>query len=185
MLCGAEGAWACPECAPASRPTLWQLDDGLNAQSLFSFEDPAVRELLHHLKYNGVYEAAEALVDRADLSALDLPLDAMLIPVPVSFRRRKERGYNQAELLAACIGRRLGLGVWDGLVRRHAATLVGQGGEARRGQEQRFSWGDRELPPGPWVVVDDICTTGTTLQQCAQVLREREARVAALVVARA
>jgi len=171
VVCGSEGAWACAACAPKPATESWQLVDGLEARSLFSFEDAAVRELLHYLKYNGVHEAADLLVGRADLSVLDLPVGAILVPVPISFRRRKERGYNQAELLAGALSRRLGLRAWHGLVRTHAATLVGQGGAARRSQEQRFVWNGCEAPMGHLVIVDDICTTGSTLRQCVEALQ--------------
>lgn len=180
VLCHKEGSWLCATCTPVGVSEFWQLEDGTEAQSLFSFDEPAVRELLHYLKYNGVYEAGELLVG---LGAAVLPRDAVLIPVPTSQERLKQRGYNQAEVIA----RALGLPVWPALRKRHATSQVGKGGAERRAREQEFVWA--EVAGGfagrPWVVVDDICTTGSTLRRCLEALKPfATSGISALVVAR-
>src|SRR6185295_8705296 len=88
--------------------------------SLGPFEGP-LRTALHELKYRGrrrvAARLAEAMMQRDDVRRL-LRAGAVLVPVPLHPRRRRERGFNQAELLAAELGRRSGLAVAEVLVRR-------------------------------------------------------------------
>jgi ComF family protein len=96
-----------------------------------------------------------------------------LVPVPIHFRRRRERGYNQAELLAEALAERCGLPVRDALVRvKDTLPQVGQGRAKRwenvRGAfELRSSAGTGRRP----VLIDDIQTSGATLEEAARVLR--------------
>jgi ComF family protein len=102
-----------------------------------------------------------------------------LVPVPVHFRRRRERGYNQAELLAEALAERCGLPVRDALVRvKDTQPQVGQGRAKRwenvRGAfELRSSAGTGRRP----VLIDDIQTSGATLEEAARVLRGGGAHV--------
>jgi len=118
----------------------------------------------------------------------------LAVPVPLHWRRRHARGFNQAEDLA----RRLGLPVVQALERvQPTAAQFGLATPARlrnvRGAfapPRRPFWGGRTLDPrlrGTCVVlVDDVCTTGATLAACAEVLLEGGVReVRALTAARA
>lgn len=102
-----------------------------------------------------------------------------LVPVPISVKRRRFRGFNQAELLAKGLAEALGIEVLP-LLRRVKHTLPQSGltpEERRRNLSGSFAWDEtiagrlRQLPETV-ALVDDIFTTGTTMEACTTVLRE-------------
>jgi ComF family protein len=174
--------WICPSCQ-GDRPAL----DGARAACHF---DGLVRQLVHELKYRGSRVRAPLLADllAQSIEARPLALD-LLVPVPLSARRSRDRGFNQAELIARALGRRLGVPV-DGAClerTRHTAPQVGQTQDQRlTNLEGAFTCSMPEHVRGRRVgIVDDVMTTGATLRGCADVLRAAgAARVFGLVVAR-
>jgi len=151
----------------------------------------AMRRALQRLKYGGAARLAaplarEALPALADLLAL-VPGGAVLVPVPVHPVRRRQRGYNQAALLARELGARAGVPVEEILIRtRETARQHGLSRAARLHNLRGAFDAQRAPPPGATVVlVDDILTTAATLEACAEVLRSRgAARVLGFAVAR-
>jgi len=149
--------------------------------------------LLHELKYRGrrrvATRLAETLLAEPAACAVIAGADA-LVPVPLHPRRRRERGFNQAELIAAAISRCTGVTVLgSALVRRKdTAPQTGLSAAARRGNmrgafavRRRAQIAQRRL-----VLVDDVLTTGATALACARALREAGAiEVRLLSVARA
>ena len=114
----------------------------------------------------------------------------LLVPVPVHAQRRRERGFDQAQDLARCCGRLLGLPVVDALARREPTAAQHALGRRERavnvGGAFRLREGLAERVAGHWVVlIDDITTTGATLAGCAATLHAAGAlAVSALTVAR-
>lgn len=159
--------------------------------SVFRLEGE-VREMVHRMKYRG----AAALAGRLGYwlgGAVARRLGGMeevdaLIPVPLSRWRWLWRGYNQAELLARAAGVRSGVRVLDGLERlRHQGAQVGEG----RGERLTRLRGAFQVRRGvavrgmSVVLVDDVFTTGGTLDACARALVEGGVRsVRALTLCR-
>ena len=141
----------------------------------------AVRTLLHGLKFQRRRGNAAplawllSLADEAELAGL-CDNDTLVIPVPLSASRLAERGYNQVTLLFAPWCRRQGL-VWlDGCLARRRTTSP-QWELDRR--ERRENIKDAFIVNAPEsirnhsiLLVDDIVTTGRTLDECAAVLRQ-------------
>lgn len=159
--------------------------------SLGPYEGP-LRSVLHALKYRDHRRAAErlaeALAEDPAVRELRSP-GAVLVPVPLHPRRRAERGYNQSELLARALARRLALGVAPAaLVRRKdTAPQTGLSAAARRHNVSgAFAVRRRALVADrPVILVDDVMTTGATARACAAALRAAGAReVRLLTVAR-
>ena len=150
-----------------------------------------VRAALHALKYDGARRLAEplgaALAQRWRRAAAGGDL---LVPVPVHAARRRERGYDQAVLLAGACGRALGLPVREALVR--VESTQAQHGLGRTDRTANVSGAFavaepyRRVVQGRWiVVVDDVVTTGATLSGCAAALyRAGALAVSGLAVAR-
>jgi ComF family protein len=88
--------------------------------------------------------------------------------------RRRQRGYNQAALLASALGHETGLQVVDILERRRStARQHGLGKTARLyNLRDAFALRNGACPPASLILVDDILTTSATLESCAQVLRD-------------
>ena len=96
-----------------------------------------------------------------------------LVPVPVHAERRRERGYNQAELLALELARLTSLSMRDLLARRQATTMQHRLDRAGRLRNLRDAFAVRHeaRPPPVVILIDDILTTSATLEACASVLR--------------
>jgi ComF family protein len=162
------------------------------ARALGAYAD-TLRELVHALKYEGRRSVAPRLAAlvREHCRAVLAGADAV-VPVPLHRRREWTRGFNQADAIAGG----LGLPVWRLLRRtRHTdpqSTLAAP--ERRRNVHGAFavrrgtwsSWRQTVLSGACLVLVDDVSTTGATLDACAEVLKAGGAReVRALTVARA
>jgi ComF family protein len=135
--------------------------------------DGALRAIVHALKYDGRRSLARGLAALMRTRAADL-LDGAgyVIPVPLHPSRRRQRGFNQAADLA----RHLDLPVCHAL-RRVRATAAQTGlPAARRHRNVRNAFtatpAARGLHGAVVVLVDDVCTTGATLEACARALKE-------------
>jgi ComF family protein len=117
-----------------------------------------------------------------------LPID-VIVPVPLHAARLRERGYNQAALLAKhlSIATNIPL-VEDGLVRTRATAsqMTLKAAERKINVQDAFGCSDGRMARQRVVVIDDVCTTGATLEACAQALFQAGAvSVWALTLARA
>ena len=130
------------------------------------------RDLLLALKLRGALPAADLMaahvVARAPAGLLD---GAALVPVPGQAERRRRRGLDPAQCLARALARRTGAPVADALRRTDAGgRQVGRGRAGRRRAPRIVCAG--RLPDTPLVLVDDVHTTGATLDACARALRD-------------
>lgn len=137
----------------------------------------ALRRILQRLKYGGASGVARALA-RAALPALDTLLadlapDTPLVPVPVHLGRRRERGYNQAALLAGALADARGRRLVELLVRSRPTERQHHLDRSARLHNLRaaFALAPRHRAPPEVLLVDDILTTGATLEACAGILR--------------
>jgi ComF family protein len=148
-----------------------------------------LQHAIHTYKYRGrprlAIDFAEPLSQA--IKRARLPIRALTF-VPLHEARQHERGFNQAERLALALRRRLELPLIAGLRRiRATPAQVGLRQEERRmNLRGAFEWTAREPVPEHLAVVDDVCTTGATLEACAEAVRQAGGSVAAfLVLARA
>ncbi len=150
----------------------------------------ALRDIIHALKYHARRSLARPLARHMRSRGLEI-LEAAdcVVPVPLHWRREYHRGFNQARDLAT----HLDLPVLDVLVRtRHTRPQVELAAESRRENvETAFAWREpllrkpRSIDGLKVVLVDDVSTTGATLEACAQVLKKAGAsEVYALTAAR-
>lgn len=161
--------------------------DSIRSVALF---EGVLREVIHGLKYGNVRDLADDLGDMLTCYWKDHSWSAdALVPVPLHPRRRRERGYNQSLLLAKRVERGTGVTVLDGVLRRHRYTMsqthLGVQ-ERRQNVSGAFACVDGRLAGKNVVLIDDVCTTGSTLESCSVALYAGGARsVRALTLARA
>lgn len=148
---------------------------GLRAAS--TYQDP-LRSCIHALKYSGQTRLAQPLGSflARTYTARQMQAD-MLVPVPLHSSRQRERGYNQSQLLAEACAHELGLPIYSQLLIRTRATSA----QARLEAKER-----RNNVAGAFIcnptcisgtlhnrsiaLIDDVCTTGATLEACAAAL---------------
>lgn len=149
----------------------------------------ALRQLIHLLKYDGMRPLGRLLGERCAASGDWLGETDMIVPAPLHWTRRWERGFNQSLLLAQEVSRRQGLPCVPRALQRRRATppQAGLSGRQRRESLRGAFRARRDLVEGKRVLlVDDVVTTGATLESCARALRRAGAvSVKALTAARA
>jgi competence protein ComFC len=159
------------------------------AIALYDYQE-STGTIIHFFKYNGGRSLARPLGQALGQALLDGGYEVRaLVPVPLHASRLRERGYNQSELLARAMAAATGIPVWPQGLRRVVATPP----QARMGRQKRlrnlrgaFIAPDPErLAEGSFVLVDDVLTTGHTLDECARVMMSHGAeRVIAATIAR-
>ena len=168
----------CPQCA--------SLDDHPLAQvHAAALHTTPVREFIHLLKYEqrpdlapalGRYLAAALL--RPEWDGLRDAFDA-IVPVPLHADRLAERGYNQAELLARALSRRTRQPLRTDLIRRerHTRSQVGLNAQERADNVEDAFLAAPPCAGMTLLLIDDVYTTGATLNACATAARSAGAHL--------
>lgn len=147
------------------------------ARTAVLMKGPA-RRMVHELKYRGqihlMKDISRIFSEAEDL--LDFASGAVLVPVPLHPRKQRERGFNQSRLLAECLaGLAPGAEVVDGLERVKDTESQTHLDRERRKRNLKNAFAIRPncgLHSAPrFILVDDVFTTGSTLNACAAVLR--------------
>jgi ComF family protein len=195
VLCGRGGAFICQTCLSAAPRA-----DGLRCdrcwlplrgadcarcaerplalsrlRSVFRYEGD-VQRLVHDFKFSGYSCLAEPLADEMAmlLQSSGLAPD-VIVPVPLTGSRRRERGFNQAALLTKRIAKACDARVEEALARRQfrSPQRALTAAERWRNVEGAFSVALPDAVDGRRVLlIDDVATTGATLDACARVLLE-------------
>ncbi|MEN6374773.1 MAG: ComF family protein [Smithella sp.] len=160
-------------------------------RAVASFES-IIMEAIHKFKYGRNISIGSALGSfMAGFSFPDFVFSeySLLIPVPLHIKRLRERGFNQSLLLAEEIGKKHHLPVNFSLLKRCNFTLTQTGlnkAEREKNIQGAFTVTDKNKIAGKCIIlVDDVYTTGSTINECARVLMKAGAKkVAALTLSR-
>jgi ComF family protein len=199
--CGKEGVWICPKCQDKiiliKKPTCpkcmrltknGQFCDRCRSKSSLTgvvvaayYGDGPLKELIHGFKYDGLFDIKEVLGKYLTLTLTEkFKKQAVLIPVPLHKKRLAERGYNQSHLLATEVAKSINYQVLDKKLIRKKYTnpqVTFSGANRKKNIRDAFYWiGEDEIDSKTIILVDDVYTTGATLEECAKVLRNAGAR---------
>jgi ComF family protein len=160
------------------------------AFSAFAYRG-AIEGLIHRFKFGGDLAAGRVLAQlmARRIVAEQWPRPQLMVPVPLHLGRRWRRGFNQSELLCRDLSARIpGLDGSPVLARRRATRAQSELPADRRRGNVRGAFSLKKLPPDTRHValIDDVMTTGSTLDECARVLKRAGVdRVDVWVLARA
>jgi len=113
--------------------------------------------------------------------------NCLLIPVPLHRKRERWRGFNQTRSIAEVVSGHFNLAISYNLIRvKHRTPQAKLGAEKRRENIRGcFSWQGKNLKNAKIILLDDVSTTGSTLEECAKILKQAGAKeVWGLVIAR-
>jgi ComF family protein len=147
---------------------------GFDRAASFGFYEGTLRTLIHLFKYSGMRPLAGPLAGFLNKALpVDVRYDAV-VPVPLHWRKKWQRGFNQSELLAAAVAKRRGVPLLKAL-RRKRPTAV-QASLAIAGRRRNVAGAfvtrpDAELKGKRILLIDDVMTTGATAGACAAALK--------------
>ena len=152
--------------------------------SPLNYEDRLVRELVHSLKYQRLRMIGpilgEVLFDYVKFWGVRFDYGSIVLAVPLHSRRERVRGFNQSQLIAEGFSRKLGMEFKTGVLKRVKKTKPQTGldsQERRKNVLDAFEAVRPELVRGKTIIlVDDVKTTGATLEEAVRVLKDAGAR---------
>lgn len=179
LHCQREGDWLCP-IARRQLSNLTPLIDPLTIKGVDrvwcagSYDHPLVARLVTGMKYHGWTAYRDVLPQFFRAGHVHIE-PAAVIPVPLHSQRQRWRGFNQAEFVAKAVAE-VGGHRWQPLLSRQRRTKA----QAHLGEAERRANVDGafrlasgvENVPSRGILVDDVITTGRTIQECASVLRQ-------------
>jgi ComF family protein len=157
---------------------------GYDRAACFGYYEGPLRSLIHLFKYSGMKPLAGPLgayLDRA--LPIDLAFDAV-VPVPLHWMKRWQRGFNQAELLAARVATKRGWPILRALRRRKTAgaqATLSIAGRRRNVAGAFVARPGADLAGKRILLIDDVLTTGATAGACASALKRGGAKSVTLL----
>lgn len=170
---------------PRENPETW-------IHAVFSYKDPRIKKAVWLLKYKNRKRLAQTfgnaladlvLEDIAENIQFERAAHIVLVPIPISRSRLRERGYNQAYLIAAALKNRLGdarISIENNLLKKEIDTKRQSHTKSRRERLENivgsFSGIKAYNPRAIYILIDDVTTTGATLLEAKKILRAGGAR---------
>jgi len=194
--CGKEGNFFCQDCSPKLQrigspfcqkcgrpestgslcPTCWGWDTKIDGiRSPFRF-DGIISQAIYQFKYHNLRAIAGHMAELLHNYLLINPIPGdVLISVPLHPKRLRQRGYNQSDLMARKLSKLVGLPVIDHCLVRQKdnppQTKTKNVDERRRNVLDAFISSDQSLSGKRVILIDDVCTSGATLEACAAALK--------------
>lgn len=146
------------------------------------YQEGPLREAIHEFKYRSLLELKDflsGLMVDAFKENFRPKKEFVIMPVPMHWQEKLKRGYNQAEILARVVAQKLAISFSDGLIKnRRTKRQVEVRGKIRASnlKDSFILKGKIRLRQKEIILIDDITTTGATLKECAQILKNAGAK---------
>ena len=205
--CGKEGNFICYSCFKKLPLNTKKSKNNLLIASYY--KNLLIKQLIHKYKYDFIKDLAKPLgllmvkklqsqevrPQKVGTFSKKVPLfrsDLYLVPVPLHKKRLKWRGFNQAELLAQEISKKINIPVINNLLIRIKHTLpqmkIQDAKQRKKNMNQAFALNpnfNNNLENKNIILIDDISTTGSTMKECTQVLKPLKPKnILGLVIAK-
>lgn len=186
IFCKSEGSYFCEKCVQSSKKTLHLCNTSYyckNFLSLYEY-DGRIRNCIRFAKYKNTRFAALIDLVKNSIPLLEpsfaryLKGVDLVVPVPVAQAKLRNRGFNQAELIAKIIAGCMGSPISTKALSRIKET----GAQFSSNRKERFDnlknafLAEAEVKEKVILLVDDVCTTGATFAECSRVLYDAGAR---------
>lgn len=193
--CGQRGEWFCEECASSAKFTkpldycivclryskklgaLCKNDKAslhlTGLMSAFDFSSDHVKKTIYAIKYESAYAAIENISQKAYQilqPALNNKKFDSIVPIPLSFWRQKERGYNQSQLIGEYLGKKINTPLNLSLVKTKETDSQADLNRVDRESNLVGAFKVKKIS-GRVLLIDDVFTTGSTLKNAAVALR--------------
>lgn len=179
--CGKEKEWICEDCEGKIKSDIY-IARGIFLDKIivpYSYDDRIIKQSIHLFKYKNIEEIGKVL-GKVFINGLNKiikrgDLEAICIPIPLHEKRLKERGFNQSEILAVEVGNFFLWELSTAILFRSRFTRpqVGLSEEERKDNiKDAFGIKDNKIICDKRVIlIDDVFTTGATMEECARVLK--------------
>jgi ComF family protein len=180
--CGKEGEWICGHCEEKVRLDIY-VGKGIFLDKIivpYSYDNPIIKQSIHLFKYKNIEELGEVL-GKIFINGLNKIIrkgdfEAACVPIPLHEKRLRERGFNQSEILAIRVGDFFLWEISSAIISRFRFTRpqVGLNEEERKENiKDAFSVKDNKIIHNKRIIlIDDVFTTGATMEECAKALKE-------------
>ncbi len=191
IACGNQGPSLCAPCLRDCPPAERECAEWIFP--LYDYRHPAIKKSVHLLKYRGKKSLATVfaqamhgriLEELSELSVMENFTDALIIPIPLSPKRHRERGFNQAELISRELLKIDGgkhFKIETGVLVKPKDTMHQAHIENRSERLKNIigSFGvinEKQIKNRNIILIDDVTTTGATLSEAKKVLKDAGAR---------
>lgn len=174
--CGKEGKYVCEKCSLflSEAPTIFPGEGLEEVVSGWEYEG-LIKKLIFQIKYEGMFDAIDELVKKAfEIRESWLPENTIITFVPMFKKKEKQRGFNQAEIIARKIGKIAGKEVIPLLEKIKDTPSQTELNKEER--EKNVKGAFRMCGVGPStqnvLLVDDVWTSGATINECCRILKK-------------
>lgn len=181
VVCKAEGPLLCSQCSLLLPPVMTCYEDASDvAQRIISatrYDSPGAKALVHAVKFERAREAALVMAEVMHKRLPPLPDNAIVTYIPTANNRVRQRGYDQAALIARDFARVRRCPYIPLLARLSGIRQVGASAQQRREQVKGALAVTRPalVRQQPIIVIDDVVTTGATMREAQAILQNHQA----------